>query len=86
MFRDVLDNFAVLDISDKRKAINDELMYLTLLFEQTCSARNVQYRNVLDDEVKDLIRNSTNEDEYLNRVYTYLEAIKEMVGSLLERE
>ncbi len=62
MFRDVLDNFAVLDISDKRKAINDELMYLTLLFEQTCSARNVQYRNVLDDEVKNFYRNSTNEE------------------------
>jgi hypothetical protein len=86
MFRDVLDNFAILDISDKRKAINDELMYLTLFFEQTCKARNVQYRNVLDDEVKELIRDSANEDEYLNKVYTYLEAIKEMVGSLLERE
>lgn len=86
MFKDVLNNFAVLNIADKRKAINDELLYLTLLFEQTCAARNVQYRNVLDDEVKELVRDSSTEDEYLNRVYTYLEAIKEMVGSLLERE
>ena len=69
MFRDVLYKFAVLDIPNKRDVINDELVYLTLLFEQTCAAKNIQYRKILDDEIKDLVRSSETEDQYLNRIY-----------------
>lgn len=86
MFKSVLSAFDEMSISDKRQEINSELMYLFLLYQQLCAYDNVQYREVIDTEVKNLIDNAETEEEYLTGVYAYIEAIKEMICSSLEQD
>lgn len=86
MFKEVLSSFEKMSVSDKRKEINSELLYLYLLYEKICATKNIQYRKVIDEEVQALIDNPETEGDYLNSVFTYVEAIKEMIGSILEQE
>jgi hypothetical protein len=85
MFKELLSDFDAMSISDKREEINNEFLYLYLLYEKLCATRGIQYRKVIDEEIKELIDNAETEDEYLDGVYAYIEAIKEMMGSLLEQ-
>ena len=50
------------------------------------SIQNVQYREVIDEDIKGFIDNVETEDEYLDAVYVYVEALKEMICALLEQE
>ena len=85
MFKEVLTNFDELSIVDKRKEIKEELVYLYLLYQKLCNTKGIQYREVIDEEVESFIDNAETEDDYLDSVYTYVEAIKEMIGSMLEQ-
>ena len=86
MFKDVLIDFDGMSISDKRKEINSEFLYLYLLYKQLCTYKNIEYRTVIDEEVQEFIDNAETEGEYLDSVYTYVQALKEMICSLLEQE
>ena len=50
MFKEVLSSFEKMSVSDKRKEINSELLYLYLLYEKICATKNIQYRKVIDEE------------------------------------
>lgn len=86
MFKEVLIDFDDMSIADKRQEINSELLYLNMLYQQLCQYKNVQYREVLDEDIKGFIDNVETEDEYLVAVYAYVEALKEMICALLEQE
>lgn len=86
MFKELLSDFDVMSISDKRKEIKSELMYLFLLYKELCDHKNVQYRTVIDEDIKEFIDSAETEGEYLDAVYAYVEALKEMICSLLEQE
>ena len=86
MFKEVLSNFDDMSIKDKRQEINSELLYLNMLYKQLCQYKNVQYREVIDEDIKGFIDNVETEDEYLDAVYIYVEALKEMICALLEQE
>ena len=86
MFKEVLSNFDDMSIKDKRQEINSELLYLNMLYKQLCQFKNVQYREVIDEDIKGFIDNVETEDEYLVAVYAYVEALKEMICALLEQE
>ncbi len=86
MFKEILIDFDGMGISDKRQEINSELLYLCLLYKELCTVKNIQYRNVIDEEVQELIDNAETEDEYLDSVYAYVEALKEMICATIEQE
>ena len=78
MFKNILNKFDDLSIADKRKEINNEILFLYYLYEKMCKLNNIEYRDVIDDEVKELISNPETEDEYLDSIFAYVEALKEM--------
>ncbi len=86
MFKEVLIDFDDMSIADKRQEINSELLYLNMLYQQLCQYKNVQYREVIDEDIQGFIDNVETEDEYLVAVYAYVEALKEMICALLEQE
>lgn len=86
MFKELLVDFDAMSIADKRKEINSELLYLNLVYQQLCEYKNVEYRTVIDEDIKEFIENAETEGEYLDAVYAYVEALKEMICSLLEHE
>ena len=86
MFKEILDSYDKLSISNKREEINDELLYLFLLFEGLCASKNIQYRKILDTDIKELISETETEDEFLNNIYVYIQTIKERIGSILEEQ
>ena len=63
MFKEVSRDFDQMSISDKRQEINSEFMYLYLLYEQLCTLKNVQYRTVIDEDLKEFIDSAETEDE-----------------------
>ena len=86
MFKEVLSDFDDMSVADKRQEINSELLYLNMLYKQLCQCKNVQYREVIDEDIQGFIDNVETEDEYLVAVYAYVEALKEMICALLEQE
>ena len=85
MFTPVIDSYKRLSLSDKRQEIINELKLMIVIFEKLCDDNNIQYRDIKSKEVLDLKNGAETESDYLEAVFVYIEYLKEVLGSYLER-
>ena len=85
MFTEVIDNYKKLSISDKRQEIVNELKLMVAVFEKLCNDNNIQYRKIKSREILDLKNGNETESDYLEAIFVYIEYLKEVLGSYLER-
>ena len=85
MFTEVIENYKKLSIADKRQEIVDELKLMVAIFEKLCEDNNIAYREIKSREILDLKKGEETASDYLEAIFVYIEYLKEVLGSYLER-
>ena len=83
MFEELIEDYKLLSIADKRQEILSELKMLIVIFEQMCIERGLEYRKIHSKEILDVADGSESEDDYLEAAFVYVEYLKEVLGGLL---
>ena len=86
MFEDVISNYKMMSIQDKRVANIDELKFIIAFLQKICDDNNIKYREVKSKEILDIQQNGNGtESDYLEASFVYISLLKELVGAYLNK-
>lgn len=79
-YDELIDAYSKLDVKTKRSKILEEIKFLISILQKICKDRNISYNELKCKEVLSL-NDDAIEDEYLESLFSYVELLKELIGS-----
>lgn len=82
-FKEYIDAFKQMQISDKRKEIIRNINEVTAMFDMLATESNIQLSYLKSNEVNELKDGYESEDDYLEALLVYIENAKNVMGQYL---
>lgn len=84
-FKEYVDSFKQMGISDKRKEIIRNINEITAIFDMLASESDIQLSYLKSNEVTELKDGHESEDDYLEALLVYIENAKSVLGQYLAK-
>ena len=84
-FKEYIDAFKQMEVSDKRKEIIRNINEITAVFDTLASESNIQLSYLKSNEVNGLKDGNESEDDYLEALLIYIENAKSVLGQYLAK-
>jgi hypothetical protein len=84
-FKEYVDAFKQMEISDKRKEIIRSINEVTAIFDMLATESNIKLSYLKSNEVNELNDGYESEDDYLEALLVYIENAKSVLGQYLEK-
>lgn len=85
MFEEVMSNYKLMNIEDKRSANIKELKFVIAFLQRVCDNNNISYREIKSKEILDIKNGQGSEDDYLEAEFVYISLLKELIGVYLDK-
>lgn len=82
-FKEYLDFFKHLNVSEKRMEIIRSVNEITAMFDELASEANIKLTYLKSKEVSELKDGHESEDDYLEALFVYIENAKSVLGEYL---
>jgi len=82
-FKNLIDEFILLEKTDKRNEVLSELKILIFTFEKLATERGINTSELRSREIQDLKNNPVSEDDFLEALYVYMQVLIDRIGAAL---
>lgn len=80
-FDDYVNAFKKLRLEDKEKIVESELVEIMVTLEQLNIKNNISKGVLYNREILDLKKDNYSRDDYVEAIFVYANAIKELIGN-----
>lgn len=83
MFKDLVESYKALSLTDKRNVILQELKEMIAIYENVCQQEGISHREIKSREILDLKEGKELEEDYLEALFVYVKYLKEVSSAVI---